>query len=324
MVTKTLALAVKKVVEGQKKLEQYRTDAAAKNLSSGNHGTMTEKQALKNKRDDEVRQANNVSRDSRQAKKKALDEGEQSEGQSDVETYTKKAAKIPKVSGAQPKNDFLDRFAAAQILKATNAQQAGAGGSAHSAVAPNPVPQQAAAGGSAGSAVVPNPVPQQAGAGASPVSPRSPELGPEPYVGRKNARKSLSYRHPGRGAPGDHPERSRKKQTRQEPPVPPRRPHRYRPGTRALMEIRKYQKGTELLIRKLPFQRLVREVARDNDRFQREWRFNTEALTALHEASEAYLVDLFEDTNLCAIHAKRVTIFPKDIQLARRIRGERS
>ncbi|CAO2623466.1 Histone H3.3C [Lemmus lemmus] len=73
---------------------------------------------------------------------------------------------------------------------------------------------------------------------------------------------------------------------------------------------RRYQKSTELLIRKLPFQRLVREISA--------------AIGALQEASEAYLVGLFEDTNLCAIHAKRVTIMPKDIQLARRIRGERA
>ncbi|KAH7415549.1 hypothetical protein KP509_14G051000 [Ceratopteris richardii] len=85
-----------------------------------------------------------------------------------------------------------------------------------------------------------------------------------------------------------------------------KKPRRYRPGTVALREIRKYQKSTELLIRRLPFQRLVREIAQD-----------------LKEAAEAYLVGLFEDTNLCAIHAKRVTIMPQDIQLARRIRGER-
>ena len=96
---------------------------------------------------------------------------------------------------------------------------------------------------------------------------------------------------------------------------------RFRPGTVALREIRKYQKNTELLIRKLPFQRLVREVAQD---FKSTLRFQSHAIMALHEASEAYLVSLFEDTNLCAIHAKRVTIFPKDIQLARRIRGERA
>ena len=97
--------------------------------------------------------------------------------------------------------------------------------------------------------------------------------------------------------------------------------HRYRPGTVALREIRKYQKSTELLIRKLPFQRLVREIAQD---FKTDLRFQSTAVLALHEASEAYLVGLFEDTNLCAIHAKRVTIMPKDIQLARRIRGERA
>ena len=84
---------------------------------------------------------------------------------------------------------------------------------------------------------------------------------------------------------------------------------------------RKYQKPTELLIRKLPFQRLVREIAQD---FKTDLRFQSHAVLALQEASEAYLVGLFEDTNLCAIHAKRVTIMPKDIQLARRIRGERA
>ncbi|XP_063316313.1 histone H1-like [Pelmatolapia mariae] len=96
---------------------------------------------------------------------------------------------------------------------------------------------------------------------------------------------------------------------------------RYRPGTVALREIRRYQKSTELLIRKLPFQRLVREIAQD---FKTDLRFQSSAVMALQEASEAYLVGLFEDTNLCAIHAKRVTIMPKDIQLARRIRGERA
>ena len=99
-----------------------------------------------------------------------------------------------------------------------------------------------------------------------------------------------------------------------------KKPHRYRAGTVALREIRKYQNGTDLLLRKLPFQRLVREVAQD---FKQDLRFQTHALAALQEASEAYLVALFEDTNLCAIHAKRVTIMPKDMQLARRIRGER-
>jgi histone H3 len=99
-----------------------------------------------------------------------------------------------------------------------------------------------------------------------------------------------------------------------------KKPRRYRPGTVALREIRKYQKTTDLLIRKMPFQRLVRQIAQD---FKTELRFQSAAVLALQEAAEPYLVGLFEDTNLAAIHAKRVTIMPKDIQLARRIRGDR-
>jgi histone H3/H4 len=95
---------------------------------------------------------------------------------------------------------------------------------------------------------------------------------------------------------------------------------RFRPGTVALREIRRYQKGTDLLLRKLPFQRLVREVAsaaKDSLRFQ------SAAVLAIQEASEAYVVSLLADTNLCAIHTRRVTIMPRDIHLARRLRGER-
>ena len=95
---------------------------------------------------------------------------------------------------------------------------------------------------------------------------------------------------------------------------------RFRPGVMALREIRHYQKSSALLIRKLPFQRLVREIAQD---FKTDLRFQSAAILCLQEAAEAYLVGLFEDTNLCAIHARRVTITPKDLQLARRIRGER-
>ena len=98
-----------------------------------------------------------------------------------------------------------------------------------------------------------------------------------------------------------------------------KKPHRYRPGTVALREIRKYQKSTDLLIRREPFMRLIREIAQD---FKDELRFQGTALLAAQEASEAYLVGLFEDTNLCAIHGGRKTIMPKDQQLARRIRGE--
>lgn len=99
-----------------------------------------------------------------------------------------------------------------------------------------------------------------------------------------------------------------------------KKPHRFRPGTVAMREIRKFQKSTDLLIRKLPFQRLVREVATD---YKQDLRFQCTAILALQEAAEAYLVGLFSDVNLCAIHAKRVTIMPKDMQLALRIRGER-
>ncbi|XP_010000741.1 PREDICTED: histone H3.3-like [Chaetura pelagica] len=91
----------------------------------------------------------------------------------------------------------------------------------------------------------------------------------------------------------------------------------FRDGARKNLSL----KTLSLLTRKLPFQRLVREIAQD---FKTDLRFQSSAVMALQEASEAYLVGLFEDTNLCAIHAKRVTIMPKDIQLARRIRGERA
>ena len=99
-----------------------------------------------------------------------------------------------------------------------------------------------------------------------------------------------------------------------------RKAQRYRPGTVALREIRRYQKTLELLIRRMPFQRLVREITQVHNPYLR---FQSGAILALQESAEAYLVRLLEDTNLCAIHAKRVTIMPKDMQLAWGIRGER-
>jgi len=99
-----------------------------------------------------------------------------------------------------------------------------------------------------------------------------------------------------------------------------KKPHRYRPGTVALREIRRFQKTTDLLMRKGPFQRLVREIMLNI--LKKDCRFQSTAMLALQEASEAYMVGLFEDTNLAAVHAKRVTIMPKDMYLARRIRGE--
>ena len=99
-----------------------------------------------------------------------------------------------------------------------------------------------------------------------------------------------------------------------------KKPRRFRPGTVALREIRKYQKSTDLLVRKLPFQRLVREVAQD---FKPDLRFQGAAIMALQHAAEAYMVEVFENANLAAIHAKRVTILPVDVQFGLRIRGER-
>ncbi|KAI0750708.1 histone-fold-containing protein [Daedaleopsis nitida] len=106
----------------------------------------------------------------------------------------------------------------------------------------------------------------------------------------------------------------------------PHKKKRFRPGTVALREIRKYQKSTELLIRKLPFSRVVREIALDMMTDMVEYgdtglRWQSSAILALQEATEAFLVHMFEDANLCAIHAKRVTIMQRDIQLARRLRG---
>lgn len=131
-------------------------------------------------------------------------------------------------------------------------------------------------------------------------------------------------------------------QAQKKPSIGVTRPHRFRPGTVALREIRRYQASTDLLIKKLPFQRLVREIAQDfkvkltldylpsthNGRLlssgeQAGLRFQSSAIMALQEASEAYLISLFEDFNLAALHAKRVTIMPRDILLARRLRGER-
>ncbi|TEB35654.1 histone-fold-containing protein [Coprinellus micaceus] len=135
---------------------------------------------------------------------------------------------------------------------------------------------------------------------------------PAPKKSKATARKSTGGRAPRRS---------------DVPPVPqPRKKHRFHPGTVALREIRKYQKSTDLLLRKLPFSRVVREIALDmqtnlNGPADVALRWQSSALQALQEAAEAFLVHLFEDANLCAIHAKRVTLMTRDIQLARRIRG---
>lgn len=137
-------------------------------------------------------------------------------------------------------------------------------------------------------------------------------------VSGKTPRKSTGSKTPRKSAPGA---------VKYPPAGGVKKPHRYKPGTVALQEIRRYQKSTELLIRKLPFQRLVRDIVHDlkeefPEKEKPEFRFQSSALGALQEAAEAYLVSLFEDTNACATHAKRVTIQDKDIDLARRLRGE--
>ena len=93
---------------------------------------------------------------------------------------------------------------------------------------------------------------------------------------------------------------------------------RMKRGMRALKEIKKYQTSTELLIRRLPFQRLVKEIVQE---MRPDLRFRSMAVKALQEAGEAFLVGLLEQANLCMVHTNHVTVMPKDIQLARRIGG---
>uniref|UniRef100_A0A8C5ST14 Centromere protein A n=1 Tax=Laticauda laticaudata TaxID=8630 RepID=A0A8C5ST14_LATLA len=132
-----------------------------------------------------------------------------------------------------------------------------------------------------------------------------------------------SRRHQSGGSPRRRqtsPRRPGLRQPPQQAAASPRRRRRYRPGQRALQEIRKYQKSTDLLIAKLPFARVVREICLEFTRGV-DMMWQSMALLALQEAAEAFLVHLLEDAYLCTIHAKRVTLHPKDIQLARRIRG---
>ncbi|KAI0774247.1 histone-fold-containing protein [Fomes fomentarius] len=159
----------------------------------------------------------------------------------------------------------------------------------------------------------------------------SPPSSPPPAAKKRQtatARKSTGGRAPV-GRPSDAGPSNASRRTsgggaQANPPQP--RKKRFRPGTVALREIRKYQKSTELLIRKLPFSRVVREIALDMMTDMVNYgdtglRWQTSAILALQEATEAFLVHMFEDANLCAIHAKRVTIMQRDIQLARRLRG---
>lgn len=122
--------------------------------------------------------------------------------------------------------------------------------------------------------------------------------------GPKKGLKSLSNRKPARKAPVNADGTGRKKR-------------RFKPGTVALREIRRYQKSTELLIPKLSFSRLVRELVL-GVAGNKGWRIQRSALAALQESTEVFLVGYLEDCNLNAIHAKRVTIQPKDSWLAKR------
>ena len=99
-----------------------------------------------------------------------------------------------------------------------------------------------------------------------------------------------------------------------------KRAHRWRPGTVALREVRKAMKGTELLVAKAPFQRLVRECAEGH---KAGLRFQSAAVAAIQEATEAYVISLLADANLAASFAGRVTCMPKDLHLVRRLRGDR-
>merc|ERR1712060_29205 len=101
-----------------------------------------------------------------------------------------------------------------------------------------------------------------------------------------------------------------------------RRPRRAKPGQSALREIRRYQSSTDLLVPRLPFARVVREITSDFVQPHEQWRWTQDGLMALQTAAEAYVVSLFEDCNLCANHGNRVTVQPRDIHLARRLRGK--
>jgi histone H3 len=141
-------------------------------------------------------------------------------------------------------------------------------------------------------------------------------------TGGKAPRKALATKTARRSTGGSAPAKALAATAARKTAIPGvgvKKPHRYRPGTVALREIRRYQKSTELFIAKKRFQRLVREIAQA---FKSDLRWQKDAILALQEALEAHLVRLMEDTNLCAIHAKRVTIMPRDMQLARRLRGE--
>merc|ERR1712130_608525 len=146
--------------------------------------------------------------------------------------------------------------------------------------------------------------------------------GPKKNAKHPTARKSTApSAQPARNTPRSNkstPSRPNRSQQSLNGSTPSKR--RFRPGTRALKEIRKFQKSSNLLLPNLPFSRVIREIC--SKICTTDMKFQSAAIMALQESAEAYLVTLFEDSQLCAIHAKRVTVMPRDINLARRIRGD--
>lgn len=152
----------------------------------------------------------------------------------------------------------------------------------------------------------------------SPISLRRQEGNVVTYVGGADTTKKI----PGKRLPlvGIYGNQSKTAVAKDPSGIFPRR--RYRPRNNALREIKYYQQTSDLLLRRLPFARLVREVTENYLGADYGIKWQSHAVLALQEACEAFLIHLLEDTNLCAIHAKRVTIMQKDIELARRIRGQ--
>ena len=161
----------------------------------------------------------------------------------------------------------------------------------------------------------PTPIPNPAGGGKAPrgqpparrqqVGPRTRKIPPALCIAQENAALRMT-------GPNATPQGYYQNSTEQ-------KKFKWRPGTRALREIRFYQKSTMLLLHRIPFMRLIQEISQD---FKTDLRYTAEAVYTIQSAAEAYLARLFDDTNLCAIHTKHVTVMPKDMQLARRIRGE--
>ena len=139
-------------------------------------------------------------------------------------------------------------------------------------------------------------------------------------AGKKAVKGSVSKNSVATGSKASKQDKARKKTAAAEGGIKEKRKFRFRPGTVAIREIKKYQKATHFMLPKAPFQRFIRSIS---DGIDSQLRFQSAALLALQEAAESYLTGLFEDANLCAIHASRMTVMKKDLDLARRLRGER-